>query len=386
MENFQFCVGTNILFGKNQILNLSDVLGKYGKKVLLTYGGGSIKRTGLYDKVKELLSGFEVYELDGIEPNPKLASVYAGEKLCKGNGIDVVLAVGGGSVIDCSKAIAAAACYEGDAWDLITFAAPIEKALPLCTVLTIVATGSEMNSGAVISNPQTNEKIGFMSSHLIPKASILDPIYTFTVPKNQTAAGTADVLSHLLEQYFVSESTFMTDLLVESVIKTVIKYAPVAIAEPENYEAQAQLMWASSIGDNGTLSNGNRLCAFSCHGIEHELSAYYDITHGVGLAIVTPRWMRYVLSKNTVDRFAHYGTAVWGIEPSQDKYETANQAIDATENFLKSLGIPMRLTELGIDDKNFEAMAEHAVPSGALAYGYVPLDKNDVVNILKMCV
>lgn len=386
MENFQYCIGTNILFGKNQISNLPDIVKAEGNKVLLAYGGGSIKRIGLYDKVKELLSDCEIYELSGIEPNPKIESVETGAELCKRHGVEVVLAVGGGSVIDCSKAIAAAALYDGEPWKLITGEAAIGQALPLIAIPTMAATGSEMDAGGVISNPATHEKRGFFSQYVLPKASILDPTYSFTVPAYHTAAGSADILSHLLEQYFVSESTFMNDLLVESVMKTVIKYAPVVIAEPDNYEARAQLLWASNLADNATLSNGNVFCVFGVHAIEHELSAYYDIAHGAGLAILTPRWMRYVLERHpetVAPRFAHYARSVWGMNDGDD-LALAAKAIEATEAFLHSLPIPKSLTEIGIGTEHFEDMAEHCVATEGVEYAWIPLAKEDIIGILTM--
>ena len=386
MENFQYCIGTNILFGKGQIENLPSLVQPLGSRVLIAYGGGSIKRIGLYDTVKTLLSGCEVYELGGIEPNPKLESVENGARLCKQHGIEVVLAIGGGSVIDCAKAIAASALYEGTAWSLITGEAPIEKALPLIAIPTMAATGSEMDAGGVISNPATHEKRGFFSQHILPKASILDPTYTFTVPTFHTAAGSADILSHLLEQYFVSKSTFMSDLLVESVMKTVIKYAPVAIAKPDDYEARAQLLWASNIADNATLCNGNGLCVFGVHAIEHEVSAYYDIAHGAGLAILTPRWMRYVLEKHpetVAPRFAHYARAVFGLEEESDA-DLALKAIEATEKFLHCLPLPKSLEEVGVGTEHFEDMADHCVATEGVGYAWIPLEKNDITEILRM--
>lgn len=386
MENFNFCVGVDVLFEKDQIKNLPEAVKPYGKKILLTYGGGSIKKMGLYDEVKALLTDYEVVELSGIEPNPKVSSVREGVKLCQENKIDMILAIGGGSVIDCSKAIAAAVYYDGDPWDMIALRKPIEKALPIITVLTLAATGSEADSGGVISNPVTKEKLGFGASVLMPKVSIMDPTYTFSVPANQTAAGCADIMSHLLEQYFVPETTFMGDLLVESVMKTIIKYAPIAIKEPDNYEARAQIMWGSSIGDNATLCNGNKLAVFGVHGMEHELSAHYDLTHGVGLAILTSNWMKYVLQKSpevVAPRFAHFAKAVWGLEGEENVL--AEKAIEATENFFRSLGLPMTLTEVGIDESKFGEMAEHAVHSGGLDYAWIPLKYQDIVKILKMC-
>lgn len=352
--------------------------------MLLTYGGGSIKRIGLYERVKDLLTDCEVYELCGIAPNPKLESVEDGVRICKEQGIEVVLAVGGGSVIDCSKAIVAGAAYEGSVWDLITRKTPINDALPLIAIPTMAATGSEMDAGAVISNPATNEKRSFFSDKVLPKASILDPTYTFTVSATQTAAGCADILSHLLEQYFVSGSNFLGDQLVEGVIKTVIRYAPVAMAEPDNYEARAQLFWASNIADNATLCNGNRLCAFGVHGMEHELSAFYDIVHGEGLAILTPNWMRHVIEKEpktVIPRFAHYGRSVWNL--SGDDETVAREAIEATDNFLSQLKQPKTLKEVGIGEEHIEKMAQHCVATEGVEYAWVSLGTEDVMAIYK---
>ena len=385
MDNFRFCVGTEILFGRGQEEKLPEVLRAYGKNILITYGGGSIKRNGLYEKVMNLLEEYNVFELSGIEPNPRIESVYEGVKLCREYKIDVILAIGGGSTIDCSKLIAAATYYEGDAWDLVLDSSKITNALPLCTILTLAATGSEMDCGGVITNLKTKEKLGFGSEYCLPKTSILNPENTFTVPKNQTAAGSADIMSHIFEVYFSVKEAFVPDRISEGLLKTVIKYAPIAMEEPDNYEARAQLMWASSLAINGLCDTGKG-GAWSCHSIEHELSAYYDITHGVGLAIVTPRWMRYVLNDDTVDKFVEYGVNVWNLDASMEKFELANKAIDCTYEFFKSLEIPMTLGEVGIDETHFEAMAEHAVEFGYLAYAYVPLKKEDVIEILKMCV
>ena len=257
MENFQFFVGTNVLFGKGQLERLPSSLAQFGKNVLLTYGGGSIKRTSLYDQIKQLLGSFEVFELGGIEPNPRIESVEAGAALCRENAIDVILAVGGGSTIDCSKAIAAATFYPGGAWEMIkqasdraAGAAVITRAVPIVTVLTLAATGSEMNSGGVISNLQVKEKVGFFSPLVLPKVSILDPELTYSVPANQTAAGAADIMSHILEVYFNALPTFIPDRISEGLLKTVIHYAPLALNEPHHYEARANLMWASSLALN----------------------------------------------------------------------------------------------------------------------------------------
>lgn len=385
MNNFNFCVPTDIRFGRDQIECLPEELKKYGKRVLLVYGGGSIKRTGLYEKIQTLLKEFEIYELSGIEPNPKLSSVRKGVALCKEHRIDVVLAVGGGSCIDASKHIACGAFYEGDPWDLVLDRSKVTGALPIAVVLTICATGSEMNSGAVISNEETNEKLEINTPLLYPALSICDPTYLYTLPAKQTAAGTVDIMSHVFEQYFQpNDGAYLTDRLAEAVLKTCIHYGPIALKEPENYEARSNLMWSSTVGLNHLLTVGKG-GAWSVHPMEHELSAFYDITHGVGLAILTPAWMRYVLSDETVARFAMYARNVWDIEET-DPYRAAQLAIDKTEEFFISLGMPSTLREVGIDHSRFAEMAEEAVrTSGIASRSYVHLAKEDIVKIFEMC-
>lgn len=385
MDNFIFNAYTKIYFGKGMIENLPEAIHKHGKNVLLVYGGGSIKKNGIYDKAKALLADCNIIELAGVDPNPKIETVREGVELCRKHNVEVILAIGGGSVIDCSKVIGAGYYYDGDAWDIVADASKITEVLPIVTVLTLAATGSEMNKNAVISNMAINEKLGTASTNMIPQASILDPEYLYTLPARQTAAGTADIMSHVFENYFKKETdTFIQNRLAESLLETCIKYCPIALEEPTNYEARANLMWASTLALNGLVGAG-KPGSWTCHPIEHELSAFYDITHGVGLAIVTPRWMRYILSEHTVDKFVQYGKNVWHLQEEADKMAYANKAIDATENFFRSCGLPMTLTELGIDETHFEVMAEKAVRIGGLQNAYVPLNKEDVVNILKMC-
>ena len=385
MNRFDFCVPTDIRFGEGQVECLATEIGKYGRKVLFVYGGGSIKKTGLYDKIYEVLKDYELIELPGIEPNPKLSSVREGARLCKEHKIDVVLAVGGGSSIDAAKHIACAAFYDKDPWDLVLDKSLATKALPIFTVLTICATGSEMNPGAVISNEETKEKLEISLPMLYPTLSVCDPTYLYTLPPRQTAAGTADIISHIFEQYFQpNDGAYITDRLSEAALKTCFKYGPIAMKEPENYEARSNLMWTSSIGLNHLFTVGKG-GAWSVHPIEHELSAFYDITHGVGLAILTPQWMRYVLSDDTVARFAMYARNVWDIE-EEDDYKAANAGIDRTEQFFGELGLPRTLTEIGIDDTQFEEMASEAVrTSGLSTRSYVKLSPEDVVKIYRMC-
>ena len=385
MNNFTFNIPTEIRFGKGQISCLPEELSKYGKRILLTYGGGSIIKSGLYYNVKNLLEEFEVYELGGIEPNPKLTSVEAGARICKDNSIDVILAVGGGSVIDASKHMACAACYDGPAWDLMMDRSLIKKALPIAVVLTICATGSEMNSGGVITNEITKEKLEINSPLLYPRLSVCDPTYLYTLPSGQTAAGSVDILSHAMEQYFQSnDEAYITDVLTEGVMKTVIKYAPVAMESPEDYEARSNLMWASTVGLNHLLTVGKG-GAWSVHMIEHVVSAYYDLTHGVGLAILTPAWMRYVLSDDNKKRFARFAREVFGVT-EQDDMTAAKAGIDCIEQFFKSLDMPSTFSEVEIPSDQFEKMAEESIRTSSLSTrAYVKLDKDDVLKILEMC-
>lgn len=386
MLNFNYSIPTQILFGKDQIEALGDQVKKYGSKVLLVYGGGSIKKIGVYDKVVEIFKANNIafWELGGIDPNPRISSVREGIKICREKDIDFILAVGGGSTIDCSKTIAAGYYYDGDPWDLVTGDAEIEKALPIGTIVTIAATGSEMNSGAVITNPETNQKLVYGHPAIAPKFSILDPTYTFTVPTNQTAAGVVDIISHTFENYFTrTKGAYLQDRLAEAVLKTCFTYGKTAIDEPKNYEARANLMWASSLAINGLLAFGKN-AIWSLHPIEHELSAYYDITHGVGLAIVTPPWMEYVLDDETVDKFVEYGVNVWDIDKTKDKYAIAHEAIDKTREYFRSLGVPLTLKEVGIGEEKLEDMAKAVIEHSNGPVGdFKPLNYEDVLNIYK---
>ena len=384
MKDFKFHAYTDIRFGKGAVQFLPEVLAPYGKKVLMVYGGGSIKKSGLYDEIIGLLKDFEVTELSGIEPNPKIESVREGANICKEKGIDVVLAVGGGSCIDASKSIAGGAVYDGDPWEFVVDPSKIKGAIPVVTVLTLSATGSEMNKTSVISNMSINQKIGTSSPYFQPRASILDPTYLFTLPNRQTAAGTADIMSHVLEQYFQpGDGAYMTDRFCESVLKTCIKYCPIALKEPDNYEARSNLMWASTIGLNSLLGCGKG-GPWSCHPIEHELSAFYDVNHGEGLAILTPRWMEYALNEQTLGRFCMYARNVWDLE-GEDSYELAKEGIKKTYQFFVECGMPMTLPEIGIDDSKITEMARQATRKDRLLGSYVPMNATDVENILKAC-
>lgn len=383
MQNFDYMTPTRLIFGRDAIAKLPEVMTQFGKKILLTYGGGSIKKIGLYQKVLEMLKGYDIVELPGIQPNPKYdPSVLDGVRLCKEHNVDVILSVGGGSVLDCSKAIAAGAKYDGDPWDLISYKVKAKAALPIVDILTLAATGSEYDCGGVISRTETNDKIGYIDPLLFPVVSILDPVYTFTVSKKQTAAGIADAMNHTIEQYFVEDSTLLNDGFCESMLRSLMTNGRKCLENPEDYTARAEMMLACTYGCNGILALGNSYSGWPCHGIEHALSAYYDITHGEGLAIITPRWMRHILSERTMDRFVKYGINVFGIDPTLPKQKIAGKAIDATYEFFESINIPMHLREVGIDDSRIDEMAHHIAVNEGLDKAYVPLTEQDIKEIL----
>jgi alcohol dehydrogenase YqhD (iron-dependent ADH family) len=388
MNNFVYNIPTKVYFGENQLSHLGEELKKFGNRVLLTYGGGSIKKTGLYDKVMEEMkkSGLEVYELSGIEPNPRIDSVRKGAQMCKEHNIDVLLAVGGGSTIDATKFMAAGACVDHDPWDFFNEKkAPINKALPIVTILTLSATGSEMDTAAVISNPETNDKIGRLDPNVLPRISFLDPTNTYSVNKYQTACGSVDIMSHIIEVYFNMEpDLFMLDTFMEGMMKTVVKYAPIAMQEPDNYEARANLMWTSSWAINGFI-NGGRAKAWSCHPMEHQLSAVYDITHGLGLAILTPRWMEYCLDESNVSKYVQFAVNVFGVDANQEPMSIAKEGIRRLYDFFfKTLGLQSTLTELGIGEEHFAEMAYKAC-GGKVLKGFKTLTQEDVVKIYEMC-
>ncbi len=387
MYNFMYSIPTKIAFGKENITRLPNFVKEFGEKVLLVYGGGSIKKNGIYDTVVNLLKDNEIkyVELSGVEPNPRISTVRRGVELCRKENVEVVLPIGGGSTIDCAKAIAAAYYYDKDAWDIVLNDSLITKALPIISILTLAATGSEMDIFSVISNEETKDKIGIGSEHLFPKYSIMIPEYTYSVPKYQTAAGTADIMSHIFEVYLNGrEAPEIQKGFMESMLKTCIKYGPIACKEPENYEARANLMWTSSWAINGFISCGNE-APWPCHAMEHQLSAYYDVTHGHGLAILTPVWMEYILNEKTVEMFAEYGKNVFEIDKNLDAMEIAKQAIEKTKEVYRTMELSDTLRSIGINTKeNFEAMAKKAALDG-LENCNIPLKQKDIIEIYNRC-
>jgi alcohol dehydrogenase YqhD (iron-dependent ADH family) len=385
MNGFVYNIPTKIYFGTNQMQHLGPELKACGQRVLLVYGGGSIKRTGLYDRILREIdaAGLTLSQLPGVEPNPRVTSVSRGAAICREQKIDVILAVGGGSVIDCSKVIAAAANYDGDAWDIVTRKVPCPPCLPVITILTNAATGSEMDPGCVISNEETKEKVGVYTKH--PKVSFLDPTNTFSVGKKQTACGCADILSHVMEVYFSRDySMDMIDGFMESMMRAVLKYAPIAMAEPENYEARANLMWTASWAINGLIEYG-KTQRWLCHPIEHELSAIYDINHGLGLAILTPKWLSYALSAETAPRFRQFAVNVLGLDAGMDALEAGKAAVKALEAFFYgTLGLESSLSQIGIDGRDFDLIAERICRNGPLN-AFRVMEKQDIVNVLNLC-
>lgn len=385
MQNFDYQTPTRLIFGRGVVAEkLASVMAQYGNRVLITYGGGSIKRSGLYDQVKEILSNKTMFELPGIAPNPKYnPSVLEGVRICKEEHIDVILSVGGGSVLDCTKAIAGAACYDGEPWDIITMKVPTRKHVPVVDIITLAATGSEYDSASVISRTETNDKLAYFG--VFPDVSFVDPTYTYTLPVHQTLAGVTDCINHIMEQYFCADHIIMNDAFMEGAIRSLIKNVKIVLREPENYDARAEIFYATTLGCNGIYALGNSAGGWPMHSLEHALSAYYDITHGTGLAIVTPRWMRHILTTTTgelheqvVERCTSFGRNIFGTN-------TAEEAIEAIHQFYAEIGIPMTLKAVGIDESRIDEMAQHVADTEGLENAWVPLYKEDVAAIYRAC-
>lgn len=384
MNAFSFYNPVKLIFGKGQLKEVKKELPKFGKKVLVVYGGGSIKKNGLYDEVMAVLeeAGLEVFELSGVEPNPRISTARKGIEICKNEGIDMLLAVGGGSVIDCTKLIACGATYEGDAWDLVSRKAQPEGALPFGTVLTLAATGSEMNAGSVITNEETQEKYGWGSPYSFPKFSILDPTYTLSVPRDHTVYGIVDMMSHIFEQYFNdATNTPVQDRMCEGVLKAVIETAPKLLEDLQSYEHRETILFAGTMGLNKFLEMGYR-GDWATHNIEHAVSAVYDIPHAGGLAILFPQWMRHNVHVNP-SRFAQMAVRVFDVDPEgKTDEEVALEGIDRLSAFWTSLGAPTKLADYDIDDSKIEVMAEKAMVYGAFG-NFNKLQNEDVKEILQ---
>jgi alcohol dehydrogenase len=389
MENFTFQNATKIIFGQGTEHEVGTVTKEYSSKVLLHYGGGSIKKTGLYDSVARALkrAGVEYLELGGAQPNPRLGLVQEGIKLCRENGIDFILAVGGGSAIDSAKAIAVGVPYQGDVWDFYSGKAEVKEALPVATVLTIPAAGSEASNSSVITNEDGWYKRGLTTELIRPVFSILNPELTYSLPAYQTACGAADIMAHIMERYFTNtRNVDLTDRLCEAALKTIIRNVPLALAEPNNYDFRAEILWASTIAHNDLLGTG-RIGDWASHGIEHEMSGIYDMAHGAGLAIIFPAWMRYVY-QHDINRFVQFAVRVWDVDMDFGSPETtAVEGIRRLENFFRMIGLPVRFSDIGVSDDRFEEMASKCTAGGKDTVGnFVRLDKeavNSIYNLAK---
>ncbi len=361
MINFEFYNPARIVFGKGVESQVGALVKRHGAKVLLHYGGGSIKRTGVYDKVVDSLraAGVNFVELGGVKPNPRLSLVREGIRLCRAEGVDFILVVGGGSAIDSAKAIAAGALYEGDVWDYYIDAdKALEKALPIGVVLTIPAAGSESSTGSVITNEDGFLKRAMNHEALIPKFAVMNPEFTFTLPPYQTACGASDILAHMFERYFtLVENTDLTDRLLEAAMKTLLIHAPIAIDNPTDYDARAEIMWTGTIAHNNLLNTG-RIGDWGSHNLEHELSGICDIAHGAGLAIIFPAWMRYS-HKIKPARFVQLALRVFDVDLAMDDQEKIiEEMIVRLETWYRRIGMPVRLSEVGIGADRIDEMVE----------------------------
>jgi len=392
MENFSYSMPVELIFGKETELQVGEKIKEYGgSRVLIHYGGGSAKRSGLLDRIYKSLSDAGLYyvELGGVKPNPRLSLSKEGIELCRKEKVDFILAVGGGSVIDSAKCIAVGVNYDGDVWDLYEQKpAEAENVIPLATVLTIAASGSESDNGSVMTDDRCDHKFGYSCSGMFPKFSVLNPELTLTLPPYQVAAGATDMIAHVLGSYINDQwDNYLAQTLIEGTIKSVLKNGPIAVKNPDDYESHANLMLAATACCNGSHTLGCRIDGVS-HVIEHEVSALYDVTHGAGLAVIIPGWFKYML-KEMPERFAMMAHNIFGVEyDNEHLIETGAKGIEAFENWLKSIGMPTRLSELGIDDSRFEEMAQRIEKDYGDCGYYAQVRKfttEDTVNILKMC-
>ncbi len=387
MDNFNFYSPTEFVFGANRENEAGQMVKKFGgKNVLVHFGGGSAVKSGLLDRVTKSLenAGLSYVTLGGVKPNPRDTLVYEGIALCKKENIDFILCVGGGSVIDSAKAIAAGVLYDGDFWDFYSGKAAVEKALPVGTVLTIAAAGSEGSGDTVITQEATGLKRGAGSNALRPRFSIMNPALTQTLPAFQTACGACDIMAHVFERYFTNtREVEITDRLCEAVLLTMVKEAPRVIKDPNNYEARANIMWAGTVAHTNIVGVG-RSQDWNSHNIEHELSGFYDVAHGAGLAVIMPSWMEYVMPHNPM-RFAQMAVRVFGCEMNFECPEaTALEGIRCFRRFLKELGLPINFEELGAKEEDIPALVEKFGIGEGKTGGFMPLSAEDISNIYKI--
>ncbi len=382
MLDFTFISPTQFVFGRNAEEALADNAPRLGSKILIHYGSNRIKDNGLYSRVVKSLhhSGIELTELGGVIPNPSLETVRKGIDLCRTEKVSGILAIGGGSVIDSAKGIAAGVPYDGDVWDFYTNRAEIRKSLPLGVILTLPAAGSEGSNSSVVTEESTQSKFYCASETLRPVFSLLNPELTCTLPPYQTAAGIVDMITHVMERYFTNTPHVdLSDRLCEAVIRSIIKNAPLVLAKPTNYNYRAEIMWAGTLAHTDLIGKG-RLDDWASHNIEHELSAQYGVTHGAGLAVIFPAWMKYVMKTN-IQRFVQFAVRIWNIDyTAGEEEEVALEGIRCQEAFYESIGMPTRLHGLGITDNRYELMAKKAMRFGSLG-GLQKLIKKDVIAI-----
>ncbi len=386
MNNFTFYSPTYFAFGRGTENQAGQYVKRFGgSKVLLHYGGGSVVRSGLLNRVKASLEKENIYytELGGVQPNPRSGLVYKGIELARKEGVDFILAVGGGSVIDSAKAIAAGVKYDGDFWDFYE-GKPVTEAIKVGTVLTIAAAGSEGSGDSVITKEEGMLKRGTGGEALRPVFSILNPELTQSLPAYQTAAGATDIMAHVFERYFTNtKEVEITDRLCEAVLLTMIKEVPKVLKDPDNYEARANIMWAGMVAHNNLVGVG-RDQDWASHGIEHELSALYDVTHGAGLAVIFPAWMTYVY-KHDINRFAQFAVRVWGCEMnSAHPEETAREGISRLKQFLTSIGMPINFKELGAREEDIPYMVEKLGLGNGTMGSFVPLTAGDVEQVYRL--
>ncbi len=387
MDNFQFYSPTEFLFGKDTELQAGAYVKKYGgTKVLLHYGSGSVIRSGLLDRVKQSLeeAGVAYTELGGVKPNPRDTLVYEGIELCRKEQVDFILSVGGGSCIDSSKGIAAGVPYAGDFWDFYSGKAVVSNPLPIGTVLTIAAAGSEGSGASVLTQERTMLKRDTGSDQLRPRFSILNPALTCTLPAYQTACGATDIMAHVFERYFTNtKEVEITDRLCEAVLLTMIKETPRVIADPNLYEARANIMWAGTVAHNDIVGVG-RSQDWNSHGIEHELSGLYDCAHGAGLAVIMPAWMEFVMHHDVM-RFAQMAVRIWGCEMNFAQPEvTAKQGIAAFRRFLSDIGMPINFEQLGAKEEDIPLLVKNFGIGDGKTGGFLPLSAEDVTEIFKI--
>lgn len=386
--NFEYHVPTHVYFGDNQLERIGEELKKYGTRVLMIYDSGWIKDTDFYalivEKIKE--AGMELFEMGGVEPNPRSYSVNEAAEICRKEKIDVLLPIGGGSVVDCAKLTSAATFYDGDCWDLVTGEAQMEKFLPIVVVATISGTGTDMDAYGIVSNAETHDKIPFFHPGLFPTATFLDPSVTYSVSPFQTACGAIDAFSHYLEVYFMRPNLYVLDRAVEGFMKTILHYIPKVMENPSDYDARANIMWAASWALNGFTYGPTNGVPFMCHWIEDEVSAKYDITHGLGLAIILPKFLDYCLNEKSAPLYHEFAVNVLGMDKEMDPIEAGKESIKKLEDlFYNVCGLKPQFNDyIEMDESKFDEMAKIACRDGVI-HGFVDMTQDDAKEILRRC-